>query len=373
MNHRQEQRVGQGGQAIQAGQNVTINQGATVTEIAEILARNAQIIEQYRYEAREEARVRFQDFEDRVQKKFSELEAADSTAFRKPGFQFAVRGAQEAFVRSGEKEVGDVLVDLLARRSKEEERGIAALVMDEAIEVSGKLSRTELSLMAATFVVLSTRVSASGSADLISQLSAIFRPVAAGLPSGRATASYLVGLGCMQYEAAVTRPFHEILILNYGYLLNHGFSRAEFDRAVGAVVEDALWARLVRPLGERLPRVETASFLSERSSYAPRHPDQRFVLRGQTEDEFEKIIQPLALDADLKAAAMALARSKCWTEDYTVSHLRPLVPDIDRLKSLFVVSSVGQLNVTVKGLALAHAYLSSIVPSFRTPLSTWIN
>lgn len=377
---RQDQRVGEGGQAIQAGNDVIIHQGVSAMHIAEILAVNARMIEQYRYEAQAEAEIRFKIIEEKIQQKFA-TDEANSEAFRQPDFQFAVRGAQASFVRSGEEAIGDTLVSMLAQRSQVAGRDITGLVLDEAIEVSGKLSKPQLAFLSVAFLLLRAKFSASSANHLSKQFGELLGPIIDDLPTGQTTASYLAGLGCMQFETIINRNIVDLLIANYGFLLNDGFKKSEFMNVLGldlGVIDakftpEQLWSKLVRGVDGQFTGLSRASFITSVPSYTAEDDERRFIFNQQSEVEFKPVLDANVSNEQLRESLLALAKSKYWREERIMDQLRSEIPSIDRMKVAFLEGGLSQSSLTAKGVAIAHSYLTHVSPSFSAPLSIWIN
>jgi hypothetical protein len=58
--------------------------------------------------------------------------------------QYAVFTAQREFARSGDDQLGDILVDILVDRTKEPDRSLLQIVLNESLNVAPKLTADQL-------------------------------------------------------------------------------------------------------------------------------------------------------------------------------------------------------------------------------------
>lgn len=151
---KQEQHVESNSTAIQAGENVTViqNNGLSYSDVKEvaldvftnnfyILAGKAQDV------ARERAEQITEDFLKKLQKENPEgfSKAED------PDFQHALFTIQKEYARNGDEDLGDLLIDLLVDRSKQEQRDILQIVLNESLNVAPKLTDNQLAALAIIF------------------------------------------------------------------------------------------------------------------------------------------------------------------------------------------------------------------------------
>lgn len=371
---RQDQRVGEGGQAIQAGNNVTIYQGVSPTQIAEILALNIKMIEQYQLSAKAEAEERFQNIEEKIQKKFADKEAADAEAFKDPDFQFVVREVQESYVRTGDENVGDTLVNLLAQRSLIKERNLTRLVLNDAVEVAGKVARVELAILTVSFLLLTVQFGIFDASSLIRNLKLHMSEFIDYLPEGDGSYGYLAGLGCIEREYLVHRTLHDILVESYGGILNDGFTQAEFDAAIGDKLAAApLWKQLVKQSEIQNMVFTTVGFQNGNPIFAKPDGNRLYKFNFSNSTAMERALTDAGIDPSIRQSLGNLMTSKTWTKDYLLGKLRDAIPNVDVLYNRFDGNALGKISLTTKGIALAHSNLMHAVPIFKAPLSIWVS
>ena len=140
----QEQNVTEGGTAIQAGGNVTITKtGLTYAEVRDVAL---DVFRANFYElagaARETAKARAEEITEDFLSKLQKEHPAGLEKSHDPDFQYALFTVQREYARNGDKDLGDLLVDLLVDRSKQEQRDILQIVLNESLSTAPKLTET---------------------------------------------------------------------------------------------------------------------------------------------------------------------------------------------------------------------------------------
>ena len=115
LNKDQSQDVGGGATAIQAGGSVTVvNVGVTASEARQIAL---DVAKATFYEltgaAKETASIRVEEITEQVIKKLETDYPEGLQKAKDPDFQYALYTVQKEYARNGDKDLGDLLVDLL--------------------------------------------------------------------------------------------------------------------------------------------------------------------------------------------------------------------------------------------------------------------
>ena len=156
LSNKQEQKTGDNSTSIQATElaiDVTINQGLSYTDVKDIAL---DVFKANFYElgakAQEIARSRAEEITESF---LNKLEQENANGFAKaddPDFQNALFVVQREYAKCGDKELGDLLVDLLVDRSKQEQRDILQIVLNEALTTAPKLTSRQLTVLTITFM-----------------------------------------------------------------------------------------------------------------------------------------------------------------------------------------------------------------------------
>ena len=75
----------------------------------------------------------------------------DFDQFADPGMQYALFSAQQEYAKSGDATSKKLLIDLLVQRASQDRRNLNQIVLNEAINVSGKITPEQMALMALNF------------------------------------------------------------------------------------------------------------------------------------------------------------------------------------------------------------------------------
>jgi hypothetical protein len=138
LNKDQKQNVAEGSTAIQAGRDIIIT-GLNYNDVKNIAL---DVFKANFYElagvAKEVARDRAEEITEAFLLK---LKQENPDGFKKsddPDFQYALFTVQKEYARNGDKELGDLLVDLLVDRSKQDQRDILQIVLNESLLTAPK-------------------------------------------------------------------------------------------------------------------------------------------------------------------------------------------------------------------------------------------
>lgn len=148
---KQAQHSGDNSVNVQA-EIITINTGLSIAHMKEIAL---DVFENNFYKlsglAKETAEQRATEITDQFLKELSEKNPDGMKATEDPDFQHALFTAQKEFAKCGDKELGDILVDILVDRTKETARSLLQIVLNEALAVAPKLNSDQLDILACYF------------------------------------------------------------------------------------------------------------------------------------------------------------------------------------------------------------------------------
>lgn len=159
LNKSQEQEVAANSSAIQAGGNVTVvNHGLTYQDAKNIAL---DVFKSNFYElsgmARDIAKERAEEITDAFLSKLQKEYPEGVQKSGSPDFQFSLLSVQTEYAKSGDKELGDLLVDLLVDRSKQDQRNILQIVLNECLGTASKLTENQIALLAIIFLFRHTQ------------------------------------------------------------------------------------------------------------------------------------------------------------------------------------------------------------------------
>ncbi|GLF88507.1 MULTISPECIES: LPO_1073/Vpar_1526 family protein [Bacillus] len=75
---------------------------------------------------------------------------------KNPDMQFAMYTAQKEFARTGDENLEEVLIELLVERTKEDDRSLKQIVLDESLSVVTKLNQKQIDILSLVFIIRRT-------------------------------------------------------------------------------------------------------------------------------------------------------------------------------------------------------------------------
>lgn len=230
---KQAQSADGGSFALQAGGNITIGVSAAEARQIALDVFHANLL-QFKNEAFETARKRGEQITEKI---FSKLQAENPAGLNQaktPDFQDAVFTAQKEFATAGDEDLGDLLVDLLVDRTKQEHRNLTQLVLSQALHTAPKLTTTQITTLSFLFVVQNVHFGTSGTpSQLCDKFARHLQMFLAGTNSGAATMGHLQFCGCGAAESSAIgrKDYWQWLIEQYPGLFKVGFSQERIEAA----------------------------------------------------------------------------------------------------------------------------------------------
>jgi hypothetical protein len=347
----QNQHVGKQSLAIQSGGNTIIHQGVSPEDMRKILETLAAQVPVFAAMAKEIADARVADLEKRLIEKFSDPRQANSESFKDPDFQYLLTRVQQAYARSGDEAVRDILVDLIASRSKETVRGRLSLTLNDAVEKAALLTKNEFAELSLCYLIRYTRVGdVTNLATFGERHSRLVRPLLPDIAIGNASYQYLEAQSC-----GTTSALHLNLInafrQTYSGIFSAGFDRAQLARFLPE---------------ERIESLEGAGLL------VPCINDlTKLQFDTLNKKDFEESAAKSGLSEKETSDAWNVFESTIWNGEDFLAKVQKHYPEIRTLHSLWAGTPLETLFLTTVGIAIGHANLSRVA-GFNADLGIWI-
>jgi hypothetical protein len=346
---RQEQ-TSEGGEAYQAGGNLTVTHGMNADQMAAVMVAMAKHLQVHFTEAEAKLEERLTDFRKAVLEEFSKPENKEATeAFKDPDFQFVLDDAQKVFARDGTAELRDDLVRLLVQRSSYDSKDRTAKILNHSIEIAGSLSRTEYAALAVNFLLLNVKLGDVG-ARLLDNFSAVLTPLIPDLSENPTLYEYLEAQRCVTINYVMARDLSLPITQSYASALSSGFTESDLA-ALDADFDRARFNGLVEP------------------SWHAGKP-LRFVAGNV--DELANNLQTSGMSPTGLIKARELFSSTVPAGDELMNIFDDSITGWDRLKHVWENTALSKMNLTAIGKTIAHSTLSSKTP-FSAPLSIWVS
>ncbi|WP_337819385.1 LPO_1073/Vpar_1526 family protein [Streptomyces werraensis] len=174
--------------------------------------------------------------------------------FQDPGTQAALFSAQSGYAKTGDADLGEVLIELLMTRISASVRDTSQLASAYAVTVAENLSSHHFAILTCSFILKQLSYRDVRSTDsLARQMLETIDPFVDDLNDANSVdLDYLTGLGCMIATSSTMSP-GRYTGLNYPGLFTVGFSSLQKDtnRLIGTP--------LVRPFGPESDRYKIAA------------------------------------------------------------------------------------------------------------------
>jgi hypothetical protein len=350
MSNKQDQTVSKGSTAIQAGGNVTvITQGMTVSEVRalalDIFRDNFHKLASI---ARETAEARAETITEEFLAKLQQENPKGLEQSNDPDFQYALFTVQKQFARNGDKELGDLLVDLLVDRTKHDTRDILQIVLNESLETAPKLTEQQLAVLATIFLFRYTQnFGIQGHEHLGQYFDKYVSPFTTRLVKNTACYQHLEFSGCGSHTAFAT-SLPSVLGSVYQGLFMKGFERPEIvARGVSPGLEAAFF----------VPCLNDA---------------QRIQVRGINKDNLTTGMNDHAVEEADRSKIATLFDFQKMNEQEIQDKCVAIRPYMANMFDVWAESNMKQFILTSVGIAIGHANIKRLAGEFAN-LAIWIN
>jgi hypothetical protein len=256
--------------------------------------------------------------------------------------------AQEAFARSGDKNVKDVLLDIVARRSKSTTQTREAITLNSAARIATNLTLDEFSNLALVYVLRYTMRTVRNFNDFCTYFEATVMPLAKTATKEESSIRHIEANACGKNSLITRAGWRDLIIGNYGGVLGTGFDLEAAEERVGEERREYLRSTLI------------PSF----------HDPAKFQPKAQVKPHYLETFKDSGLQATELTAVWDLYATT-MPEDATqmIARLSAQIPDIKLLNDVW--EGLAGLELTNVGFAIGHAYATRAV-NFNAPLNIWI-
>lgn len=351
MTNKQEQTASEGSTAVQVAGSLVVVHGPSYDEVRSIALDIYRMNFQHMAgEAAEIAKERAEQVTDAFLEK---LQREHPDGFQKandPGFQHALFTVQKEVARTGDTDLGKLLVDLLVDRTKHTERDILQIVLDESLSTAPKLTSEQLANLALMFLIKHTvNGKVVNHQELGSYFDTHILPLSGSL-SGKDTAfQHLEFCGCGSMPPLFSKELGEQLGTTYQGLFLKGFTKQEVvDRGISVEEYPKFFMRCINDSSKiQIGMMNEEVF------------DNSIAL-NRVNEEHAKILKELfslnkMSDAEIRKKSVEIR------------------PAMSRVFEIWSESALKTFRLTSVGIAIGHANMKRIVGNDFTDLSIWIN
>lgn len=335
------------------GTQTIIQQGLDHGAVRDIaLAVFFENFQKSRGQALELASTRAEKFTDQLINKL-ESESPESLAeIGSPDFQHSLFEAQKGYARTGDEDLGALLLQLLVDRSKQPQRTMMQLVLNESLVTAPKLTDGSLATLSLLFLLkytVSNRVNSRSSfGDFLDRE---VKPLIPQIVSTSTALQYLEYTGCgnVGLGGINSRNLESILQFVYHALFSKGIepeilanTRRELSRNYGAYFITCL------------------------------NDQSRLQIAHMNEQTLDRAFEQDSVPPEDREKLKSLFRTNVMSENEVRDEIVKLRPYMADLFTKWNDSSMTTFTLTSVGLAIGQSNLSRVT-EHRSDLSIWVN
>ena len=343
---KQNQRGGDNSTNFQAEQIIVVQQGPSLAEVRQVAI---EVFKENFLQGKGKARETAEQRGEEITEKFlGELQKQNPEGLSKaedPDFQDAMFNVQKEYARTGDKDLGDLLVDMLVDRSKCKQRDILQIVLNESLTTAPKLTNDQLSALAIIFLARYTvNLGVHSLEALGTYLDRHFAPFVDSLSTSPTCFTHLefsgcgtIGIGQMLLEACLGRVYQGLFV--------SGFPEAEITNRGLSFGKDSEYF---------IPSVNDPTMLQ---------------VRGLNQEELERHVNNLSQDD--KAKLIGLFNHGKFTDPAIRQKVIETRPYMEKAFDVWASTNMKYFSLTSVGMAIGHANVKRLVGEFAN-LSIWI-
>lgn len=277
-------------------------------------------------EAAAVATARAEEIIDKFMRKLAEESPRSFANLKDPGVQMAVLQVQREYARSGDADIGDLLVDMLVDRAGQTGRTLRQLVLDGALNAVPSITRSGIDCLTVIWFFKNTQTPAGNVPQFYEILRQQVIPFTSDLVASNGELRHLEYAGCVSIGISEI-PLMRTVLMNYQGIFNKGFERTE------AGVEELINTGMLMPC-LRDPRKLQINALND-AALTTLIGDRNL---GDKEADIRRLFN---------TGSMGIAEIE--------ADIRHNIPAMGTVIDLWASSSMKNANLTSVGIAIAHA------------------
>jgi len=250
-----------------------------------------------------------------------------------PGMQYAIFSAQKEYAKTGDKNLSDMLVDILVDRASIPERNLKQIVLDESLQIAPKLTISQIDTITLIFILKYTQNNGINNLPALnSYLLQYLYPFIHTLSKENSLYQHIEYTGCGTVSLGESKI--ETLFLNkYKGLFVKGFTIEELKISIDDY--------------ERYSEIFTTCL----------HDNSRLQINAMSEEVLEENLRGNNIDENKRAKFKSLFNQYLMSQDEVKNYLEKQVDFMNKLFDFWDNSSMKNLTLTSVGIAIATANL----------------
>ena len=332
------------------GQNVNIYNGITYSDAKEIFNDMFKTnFLQLKYEAADMAQTRAEEITSKFLDSLNSKSPASLGEFKEPAMQDALFTAQKEFAKSGDSDLGDLLVDILVDRAQTSTRNMLQLVLDESLKIAPSLTVEQLDTLSLNFLLI--RTITTGFKDfngLIEIIKRDIEPFVENLLMDNNQYNYLEFHRCGHIRTGNYGSLETNWRKSYKGLFSKGISKEEIDKILQ---EENKFHSLIIPC---------------------LHDKSLFQISVMDDTILEQEMTRLNVPEDLKPKYKKVFNQSTMNDIEIKNLLIETNPCMKKIFDTYSTSRFNKFELSSVGIAIAHANYRRRT-GITLDLSIWIN
>lgn len=345
----QHQSAQQNATAIQAGRDVVVYGGMSYNDVK---GAALDVFEANFYRlagiAKKTAEQRAEEVTEKLLERLQREHPEGFAQANDPGFQHALFTVQKEHARTGDDNLGDLLVDLLVDRTRHPQRDIMQVVLDESLNTAPKLTEGQLAILSVVFLFKYTQNQSIGNHQMLgAHLDRVLAPFAGQVLKNAAWYQHLEFTGCGAAGLGEI-SLESVFGTTYQGLFLKGFDPSEIaNRSISTGLDTRLF---ISCLNDPL----------------------KIQVRTNSQETLEKLFSQASVPADDQPKIKALFDENKMSEAEIKAKCIDLRACMAHVFDVWSDSPMKNFTLTSVGIAIAHANIKRIAGEFAN-LAIWIN
>lgn len=334
----QEQKSGDNSNNLQAGRDIIVH-GLTYTETKDLVKTEAQeVFKQNSLVLANEAYNlvldRSEELLDNFLKKLEAKRPEAIEAMRDPGMQYSLFNAQKEYSKTGDKDLADLLEDILVERAQNPKRDLMQIVLDECVSVAPKLTPDQFDALSLIFILrYSMNHGVVNQMALIQYAVLHLLPFQAGIREEQSRYQHLEFSGCGSLGISSIKIEHAFRQKNM-ILFSKGFTIEEYEQKVGT---DAKFKKYIGPC---------------------QHDKTKFQINIINQEQVKVLGKADNLTDDEVGKINGIFNTSTMNEQEVKEYLIKLFPPFEKLIEDWNKSSIKNMTLTSVGIAIGQANIT---------------
>lgn len=283
-------------------------------------------------EAREMVKTRVEAFVDGYLGALAENAPEEFGKLNDPDMQYALLTAQTEYARSGDEDLGELLIELLVDRTTKSNQDLQRIVLNESIATAPKLVPEQLSILSTCFMLRYSAYYGVGSIEQFREyLSTYIVPFMDGLSKRDSLYQHLEYAGCATISV-LEYSLESALRSNYLGLFQKGLTQEE--AGLSDEERQSLWGSLLMPC---------------------LHDSSKIQVKAINDTHLNQVLEHYKVDAPLQDRIRNLFSQSAWDDGEVKDFVAGLDSRFEELFTLWGESQLKRLTLTSVGIAIAQA------------------